>query len=190
MSGLSVTANQISLEDIRAALDEFAIKVQDRACKRALREFAEHQKPILRSKNRGLLNPSHIKYRVKVWPSGVVWMGLGYYEPPGNFGDDDVRGRARRRAYDAAGVGWRSHFTELGFHTWPKDAARPASAVGRGWKRKLRHRNRGTYHRGTQASRFTLQATSPRIRDYLMREIEFLRMQRTKGRNARRSRIT
>lgn len=117
-----------------AALREFSAELQDRITKSALRSFAKLQMAGIGQGNARWLNPKHLAYRVKFWPSGIAWLGVGYRQEPGfvNFGG---AGRSRRIAYDAAGVGWRSHFAELGYHTWGGGLQRPPGRKGKGWKR-------------------------------------------------------
>lgn len=177
-----------SLEEVTAALREFSAELQDRITKSALRSFAKLQMAGIGQGNARWLNPKHLAYRVKFWPSGIAWLGVGYHQPPGfvNFGP---AGRARRTAYDAAGVGWRSHFAELGFHTWGGGLQRPPGRKGFGWKKGLYHRGRGVAHRGTLSSVITAQATSPLLLPYLRRELAFMNAQKFSGKRARRKPI-
>jgi len=177
-----------SEERVRMALNQFEIVVQDRIVKSALRQFAKHEAKLIAATQTQYLNPKHMAYRAKLWPSGIAWCGVGYRLPPGTAGADQYTGRAKRAFYDSQGVGWRSHFTELGFHTYPV-GGKTGVIGGRGWKRGLRHRGMGGYIRGTGASRRMHQAFGPRVRDFLAREIAFVREQQIKGKRARRSKI-
>lgn len=70
-------------------------------------------------------------------------------------------GKARRAIYDM-NAGWREHFAELGWHSWPKGLKVPG-ASGRGWKRGKYHRGRGQYHRGSLALLTMAQVFQPRL---------------------------
>jgi hypothetical protein len=180
---VTATVDPKSLEEIRNALDQFEVAVQDRITKSALRQFAKLEMTGISQGNGQWLNPKHMAYRVKFWPKGIVWLGVGYRYRPGSFGSGEGGGRRRRAAYDAEGEGWRSHFAELGFHTWSTSLRRPPSAkqLGKGWKKGLYHRGRGYFKRGTKASEITHQAMSPRLIPFLQREIEFVMSQKIKG---------
>lgn len=186
--------NLSSLAQVKAALDEYEIKVQDAITRRALREFAKDEcKRIKQARGATYLASSkHLGFRIKFWPSGVVWLGVGDRIIPGTSSatrgsNAAVGGRARRRIYDEEGLGWRSHFGELGFHTYPRD--QPHSGTGLGWKRGIRHRGRGGYHRGTRASEIVHQAFGPGVLQYLVRELQFIKDKTVKGRRARRGQV-
>jgi hypothetical protein len=190
------------LKAISAALDEFEKKVKIRIAKNALRQFAREEMSLISQQNSKWLNPKHMAYRVRYWPSGIIWLGVGYRDPAikikGKFYSNYAgSGRARRKAYDAEGVGWRSHFAELGWHSWSKGMTHPGTGSGsgliqrgRGWKKGLRHRGRGTYHIGTGASRIVHQAFGPKVLPYLAREVEFEISKISKGRKARRQNVS
>ena len=178
-----------SLEEVTAALREFSAELQDRIAKGALRQFAKFQMAGIRAGNAGNLNPKHLAYRVKMWPSGIAWLGVGYRQPPG-FLNVAGTGSARRVAYDAMGVGWRSHFTELGYHTWGGGLQRPPGRKGKGWKKGLYHRGRGVAHRGTLSSVITAQATSPMLLPFLRRELAFMAAKSFTGKGAKRQKIS
>ena len=185
---LTIRVNPDDERKVRMALEQFSIVVQDRIVKNALRQFARHEAKLIAATQTQYLNPKHMAYRAKLWPSGIAWCGVGYRLPPGTAGADQYTGRAKRAFYDSQGVGWRSHFTELGFHTYPT-GGRTRDTGGRGWKRGLRHRGMGGYVRGTGASRRMHQAFGPRVREFLAREISFVREQMIKGKRARRAKI-
>jgi hypothetical protein len=187
-AAITVSLDKKSLEEVTAALREFSAELQDRITKSALRSFAKLQMAGIRAGNAGNLNPKHLAYRVKFWPSGIAWLGVGYRQPPG-FINYAGAGRSRRTAYDAAGVGWRSHFTELGYHTWGGGLQRPPGRKGFGWKKGLYHRGRGVAHRGTLSSVITAQATSPMLLPFLRRELAFMNAQKFSGKRARRKPI-
>lgn len=172
----TATVDPKSLQEVRNALDQFEVAVQDRITKSALRRFAKLEMTGISQANGKYLNPKHMAFRVKFWPKGIAWLGVGYRYRPGSFGTGEIGGRKLRDAYDAEGEGWRSHFAELGFHTWSTSLRRPPSAkqLGKGWKKRLYHRGRGAFKRGTKASEITHQALSPRLLPYLKAEIEFV----------------
>lgn len=190
----SAKPNLESLADVKAALNQYAIDVQDRITRRALRYFAKDECDRIKAARGAvyLASSKHLGFRIKFWPSGVVWLGVGDRVIPGTSSatrgeNRSIGGRARRRIYDEEGLGWRTHFGELGFHTWPK--GRPHDGIGKGWKRKLRHRGMGGYHRGTRASEITHRTFGPRVLEYLVRELRFMEDKKTKGRRARRGAI-
>lgn len=190
----SARPNLNSIAEVKAALDQYAIDVQDRITKSALRQFARDEcKKIKAARGTTYLASSkHLGFRIKFWPSGIVWLGVGDRTIPGfssaNSGSNrNIGGRARRAIYDAEGLGWRTHFGELGFHTYPRGA--PHDGVGKGWKKGNRHRGRGGYHRGTRASEIVHQTFGPNVLAYLIRELQFMDQKRTKGKNARRGKI-
>lgn len=187
-SALTARLDKLSQAELRAALETLPLEVQDKVAKSALRQFARYEMPKIASMNGRWLNPKHLAYRQKNWPSGIAWVGVGYRLPGGmiNF---QGKGRARRAEYDNLGVGWRSHFTELGFHTWPKGIEPPERGRGRGWKKGLRHRGVGGYHRGTKASEIVHNASSLALLSFLKREVQFFIEKATIGRRARRTRI-
>jgi hypothetical protein len=187
-AAITVSLDKKSLEEVTAALQEFSAELQDRITKSALRSFAQLQMAGIGQGNARWLNPKHLAYRVKFWPSGIAWLGVGYRQPPG-FVNYAGAGRTRRTAYDAAGVGWRSHFAELGFHTWGGGLQRPPGRRGKGWKKGLYHRGRGVAHRGTLSSVITAQATSPMLLPFLRRELAFMAAQSFTGKGAKRQKI-
>jgi hypothetical protein len=188
-AAITVSLDKKSLEEVTAALREFSAELQDRIAKGALRQFAKFQMAGIRAGNAGNLNPKHLAYRVKMWPSGIAWLGVGYRQPPG-FLNVAGTGSARRVAYDAMGVGWRSHFTELGYHTWGGGLQRPPGRKGKGWKKGLYHRGRGVAHRGTLSSVITAQATSPMLLPFLRRELAFMAAKSFTGKGAKRQKIS
>jgi hypothetical protein len=186
--------NLNSLAEVKLALDQYAIAVQDRITRSALRQFAKDECARIKAARGGIYAASskHLGFRIKFWPSGVVWLGVGDRIIPGfssaNSGSNrNIGGRAKRRIYDEEGLGWRTHFGELGWHTWPRGA--PHNGVGRGWKKSLRHRGRGGYHRGTRASEIVHRTFGPNVLGYLIRELQFMDAKKTKGRKARRGAV-
>jgi len=184
----TIRIDKASERRLLQALDEFPVAVQDKLTKGALRQFAKYQMGSIAPKNKNL-NPKHLKFRIKMWPSGITWLGVGYRQIPGVV-PFDAKGRKLREQYDSLGVGWRSHFEELGFHTWSTFfSISGPRAKGRGWKRGLRHRGRGQYIRGTKASEIAAKATAPALLPFLKRELEFFLAQKVKGKRARRKRL-
>lgn len=188
---LKVSIDPRDLGDIKKALNYFTIAVQDRISKKALRRFADDEISKIRSINSGVLTPSQLTKKIRAFRSGVMWLGVGYYMAPGSVPESAGEGRDRRRYYDSMGVGWRSHFQELGFHSWAKGMPHPGKGLGvspkgMGWKRKLRHRNRGVYHRGSRASEFVHQAMGPKVLSYLWTEIKYEIDKAVQGKRARR----
>lgn len=185
-NALSFNVRPGDLAKIKTELNKFTIAAQDAIVRKAARRFADDEISRLAPKNLATLPPRDAKKKIKIFKSGVVWIAVGYKTGRGNF--DDVAGRARRKAYDLEGTGWRSHFTELGFHTWAKGMYHerldpsfvPVSrqqrtawrkglirGKGKAWKRGLKHRGRGVYHRGTRASELTHYMMAPKILQYI-----------------------
>lgn len=189
MSNWTAKPNLESLAGVREALNQYAIDVQDRITRSALRQFAKDECARIKLARGAayLASSKHLGFRIKFWPSGIVWLGVGDRTIPGFSAAREATGRARRAIYDEEGLGWRTHFNELGFHTYPK--GRPHSGTGKGWKRGVRHRGTGGFIRGTRASEITHQAFGPRVLDYLKRELQFLHAKKTQGRRARRQKI-
>jgi hypothetical protein len=189
---LSAKVNLRDLAEVREALDGFAIKVQDRIAKQALRQFAKAEGRLITVlRGSKYVNSSrHMAAQVRAWPSGIVWVGIGDRTIPGytSMATAAATGRSKRKMYDAEGLGWRTHFIELGFHTW--DPSWPKVGTGRGWKRGHRHRGRGIFHRGTRASEIAHQSMAPMILPYLVREIQFVYDRMSKGNRARRQTLS
>jgi hypothetical protein len=190
LADIKVEVDPRKAAELRQYLNTFGIEVQDRIIKYALRQYAKDQMAVAASltPQPWYASKKHLAYRVKFWPSGIAWCGVGYRTIPGIFNFDGI-GRTRRLMYDLHGTGWRTHFMELGFHTWGAGLQKPPGARGKGWKRGLYHRGRGIYKRGKAVSLMTAQATSHKVYPYLMREIDFVMKQAATGRRARRNRV-
>jgi len=150
---------------LRAALDQFPIAVQDAIVRKAMRPFLSKELKSIRAINGNKLPAKDAKAKVKIMPGGVVWGAVAYKTGSGRK-PPDKGGRGLRAVYDSWGTGWRSHFTELGTHAWSSALAVPPSAgrYGKGWKRKLYHRGRGTFIRGTHASEVTARMFQSQFR--------------------------
>jgi hypothetical protein len=185
-NALTFRPNPSDLAKLKAELNQFAIATQDAIVRKAARKFASEEIARLAPRNRATLPPRDAKKKIKIFKSGVVWIAVGYKTGYGNYGD--LGGRARRKAYDLEGTGWRSHFTELGFRSWAKGmrfgrSDEQRASLGKGWKRGLRHRGRGVYHRGTRASELVHYMMAPKLIGYLQDE---LRSEIAKRSNPRR----
>jgi len=186
--------NLNSLAEVKLALDQYAIAVQDRITRSALRHYAKDECARIKAARGATYAASskHLGFRIKFWPSGVVWLGVGDRIMPGTSSasreaNRHIGGRAKRRIYDEEALGWRTHFGELGWHTYPRGA--PHNGVGRGWKKGLRHRGRGGYHRGTRASEIVHRTFGPQVLSYLIYELQLMEAPKTMGRKARRGSI-
>lgn len=146
---------------LRQALEQFPLAVQDAIVREGMRPFLKKELAMIRALNGNKLPPKQARAKVKAFTGGVLWGSVAYKTAKPSDSTKELSGRARRAAYDADGVGWRSHFTELGTHTWSKSLARPPRARGKGWKRGLYHRGRGKFIRGTLASEVTARAMTP-----------------------------
>jgi len=146
---------------LRAALEQFPLAVQDAIVREGMRPFLRKELAMIRALNAGKLPPKQARAKVKAFKGGVLWGSVAYKTAKPSDQTKELAGRAKRAAYDADGVGWRSHFTELGTHAWSSTLARPPRARGKGWKRGLYHRGRGKFIRGTLASEVTARAMTP-----------------------------
>lgn len=168
---LTATLDGASFKRVKTWLLMFPLEVQDRLVKNALRYYAKdvmYMAAGMTPRRQGFSRLGW-SYRVKAWPSGIVWVGIGERIQPGKS-SATARGRMRRMQYDSEGVGWRTHFTELGFHSWPK--GRPHyGGFGRGWKRGFYHRGQGGKKAGTRASIIAQQALSAKVIPYLLQEL-------------------
>lgn len=153
---VTATVDPKTAAQLRKALDQFPLATQDAIVRKALRPFLTKEMKLIRAANGDKLPKKDLKAKVKVFKSGVCWGSTAY--KTGRVDTRAATGRARRAAYDAAGTGWRSHFTELGTHAWSTSLRTPPTARGLGWKRGLYHRGRGTYLRGTHASEIAHRA--------------------------------
>lgn len=174
-SDLAITVNKKSQAELQAWLNMFPVAMQDALMKRALRQYARDAMAVMKAQtpNRYPDAKNSIRYKMKLWPSDIIWVGIGYRTIPGQSAGRFAFGRQRRAIYDEEGVGWRTHFMELGFHTWSSALRKPPTARGLGWKRGLYHRGRGSYKRGKFVSQIAAQATSGKVVPYMIRELDF-----------------
>jgi len=132
---------------LKAALEQFPAEAQDAVVRRAFKDFAR----VVIAKAKGTTESSTIRRaltsKVKRY-RGVAWLGIGHRTGRLKENANELIGRSKRAAYDAAGGGWRSHFYELGWHSWSPSFAKPPKGAGKGWKRRRRHRGRGVFNRG------------------------------------------
>ena len=150
-----------SARRLRIALEQFPLAVQDSIVREGMRPFLGKELSMIRALNAGKLPPNQAKSKVKAFKGGVLWGSVAYKTAKPSDSTKELAGRAKRAAYDSDGVGWRSHFTELGTHAWSSTLRRPPLARGKGWKRGLYHRGRGKFIRGTFASEITARAMTP-----------------------------
>lgn len=166
----TATVDRKTAEQLRKALDQFPLAVQDSVVRKALRPFLQKEMSLIRAANGNRLPKKDLKSKIKVFRSGVCWGSTAYRTGKVNVGDKG--GRAKRKAYDAAGTGWRSHFAELGTHAWSTLLRTPPGARGLGWKRGLYHRGRGTYLRGTHASELAHRAMTGQFQTMLVQAMD------------------
>jgi hypothetical protein len=169
MISATASINPQSAEQLRKALGQFATKVQDRIARTAVRKFNNDVIKAARARTPHATGASvaSLTGKVKVF-NGTVWGAVGYR---GGWvkNTSQLGGRALHKSYDAAGVGWRSHFTEAGYHSWPKgkENRNAGKNLGRAWKRRQYFRGTGTYHRGTMATILAQQALQEKLIPYL-----------------------
>jgi len=167
-SGFSATVRPENTRAVVKALEQFPLAIQDRIVKDAIRPFLKKELSAIRARNADKLPPRDARAKMKNF-KGTAWGSVAYRT--GKADTKGLGGRKLRASYDAAGTGWRSHFTELGTHSWSKSLRRPPLARGKGWKRGLYHRGRGQYLRGTHASELTHAALGPLFRGYVANAI-------------------
>lgn len=171
---LSATVDPKTARQLRLALDQFPLAAQDAIVRKAMKPFLAKEMQLIRAANQNKLPSNQLKAKVKVYKSGVCWGSAAYKTGRADTGTGEVGGRRKRAIYDAAGTGWRSHFTELGTHAWSTSLRTPPSARGIGWKRGLYHRGRGTYLRGTHASELAHRAMSSQFAPMLVKALNLL----------------
>lgn len=167
---VTASVDRNSERAILKALEQFQLATQDAIVRKGVRKFLTTEKRQIAARNVAAGLPANdVKAKVKLWRSGIAWGAVGYKtsKPKGAL----PKGRALRKVYDADGTGWRSHFTELGFHTWAKGMTKPSYRSGRGWKRGIRHRGRGNYIKGTHASQIVHAAMAPMFRESIISAI-------------------
>lgn len=169
---LSATVDPKTARQLRLALDQFPLAAQDAIVRKAIRPFLAKEMKLIRSLNGDRLPKKDLKGKVKIFRSGVAWGATAY--KVGRPVKGQVGGRALRAQYDAAGTGWRSHFAELGTHAWSTSLRTPPSARGIGWKRRLYHRGRGTFIRGTHASELAHRAMASQFQPMMVNALNML----------------
>jgi hypothetical protein len=173
MISATVSINPQNAEFLRIWLGRFAVKVQDRITRVALRKFNNDVIKAARALTPRDTGASLVSLAQKTKQYGdTAWGSVGYRGKwSGNV--DGLKGRALHRAYDSEGVGWRSHFTEAGYHSWPKGRVNrnAGKKLGRGWKKKQYYRGQGTYHRGTKATIIAQAAMADKVLPYLYEEL-------------------
>lgn len=171
MNSITATVSPASLERVRNAIDEFSIKTQDGIVKTALRNYSKQVARLTRAMTPSATGVSDksLHYKVKMHPSGVAWSAVGFKQGTKPIPKGTKSGRNLRRVYDSFGSGWRSHFTELGFHSYP--IGRDTPWGGKGWKRGQYHRGQGQYHIGTKASIRAQEILGPTLLRHLQVEI-------------------
>jgi hypothetical protein len=158
-----------SAAEVKRLLEQFPLAVQDRVMRRALWNYnrmiaktVKAQRPSRTGKLRRATSVKMKNYKGVMWGAVAGRTGLPKDRviPPS--------GKARRAIYDM-NAGWREHFTELGWHSWP--SGDPRRGKGKGWKKGLFHRGRGTYHRGSLALLTAAQVFQPRLRSFLVESL-------------------
>lgn len=166
---LNITVDPASARALRSALERVPLDMQDKAAGKAMRRFGRiviaKARPSMRSKTvrRGLTA------KIKRYKN-LTWLGVGTkmktLPQKAQSGS-----RAKREAYDQYTPGWRSHWEELGWHTWAKGWQRVRRGLGRAWKRGLKHRGRGVFHRGSGALGSAAASMAPQFRSIVAEEV-------------------
>lgn len=166
---LNITVDPASARALKSALERVPLDMQDKAAGKAMRRFGRiviaKARPSMRSKTvrRGLAA------KVKRYKN-LTWLGVGtkMKKMPQKAQSGS---RAKREAYDEYTPGWRSHWEELGWHTWAKGWQRVRRGLGRAWKRGLKHRGRGVFHRGSKALTISANSSAGQFRSIVADEI-------------------
>lgn len=169
---LKATVDPESTRRIKSALEQFPLAVQDRLISIAFKKFFKQEKRLIAPMNN--LPAKDLRAKCKIYGNSTVWGAVSYRTSRVKDSPMKPSGRALRQAYDANGTGWRSHFEEVGTHTWSSTLRIPpmSKQLGRGWKRGLYHRGRGKYLRGTNASVFAHRIMAPQFRTFVIEAID------------------
>jgi hypothetical protein len=170
-AAMSLQIDPASARALSDALGKLAVQIQDKVCRNAIRKFNKDVMSATASATPSASGASRqgVTQKVKLF-DGIAWGSVGF-KASGRKSQSVEGGRARHRDYDSEGVGWRTHFTELGYHSWPKGRKAPKQGLGRGWKKGVKHRGQGQYHAGTFASIRAQRVLAPKLLAYLNAEI-------------------
>jgi len=168
---LNINLDQKSARALRSALNKVPLELQEKAGKKALRTFGGRVTRIARPRIDWRKTAKSLKSKIKKYKD-TLWLGVGSKISAAPVSTAATGGRARRRAYDEFSPGWRSHWEELGFHTWQKGWQRTRRSAGRGWKKGLKHRGRGVFHRGSKALTTAFNATASQFRPIVANAID------------------
>lgn len=162
---LAINIDPKSRTALRRALNKVPLDLQEKAGKKALRTFAGRITRRARPSIEWRRTAASLKSKIRKYRKTVLWLVIGstVFDSKKNknrpFGNNT--GRALRRAYDSFSPGWRSHWEELGFHTWQRGWPVPKRGLGRRWKSGLKHRGRGTFVRGSKALQGAYKLVGP-----------------------------
>lgn len=166
---LNITVDPTSARALKSALERVPLDMQDKAAGKAMRRFGKiviaKARPSIRSSTvrRGLAAKVK-KYKMLTWLGvGTKMTRLPQKTQSGS--------RAKRDSYDTYTPGWRSHWEELGWHTWAKGWQRVRRGLGRAWKRGLKHRGRGVFHRGSKALTISANSSAIQFRSIVADEV-------------------
>lgn len=173
---LEIKVDRKSQRALSRSLNRVPLELQEKAGKKALRTFAGRITRRARPAIEWRKTAASLKTKVKKYRKTVLWVIVGSRvldskknkERP--FGS--LRGRALREAYDNLSPGWRSHWEELGFHSWQRGWPVPKRGLGRGWKQGLKHRGRGIFHRGSKALSNAYKTVAPQYMKIMVDAID------------------
>ncbi len=170
-AAMTAQIDPASAKALSEALGKLAVEIQDKVCRNAIRKFNKDvmSATVAATPSKSGASRLGVTQKIKMF-DGIAWGSVGF-KASGRKSQSIEGGRARHRDYDTEGVGWRTHFTELGYHSWPKGRRAPKPGLGRGWKKGVKHRGQGGYHAGTFASLRAQRVLAPKLVAYLNAEI-------------------
>lgn len=165
---LTLVISKADAERLSVEMAKLAVVIQDKILKVSIKRFnddvirsASALTPLASGASRRALAQKSRNY------GGILWGAVGY-KTLGKKSTDDGD-RSKHAQWDSAGAGWRSHFIEAGYHSWPKgrENRNKGKSLGRAWKRGQNHRGVGLYHRGTFATMRAQAANAPKLMAYI-----------------------
>lgn len=167
---LNIKVDRANAMALRSALERVPLELQDKAAGKAMRRFGK----IVIAKARPSIRSSTVKRgltaKVKKYKM-LTWLGVGTKMT--RLPQKTQSGsRAKRESYDTYTPGWRSHWEELGWHSWAKGWQRARRGLGRAWKRGLKHRGRGVFHSGSKALTISATTSAVQFRAIVAEEVD------------------
>lgn len=165
---LTLVISKADADRLSMEMAKLAVVIQDRILKVSIKRFnddvirsATALTPLASGASRRALDQKAKNF------NGILWAAVGYRTLGKKSTSDGDR--SKHAQWDGAGAGWRSHFTEAGYHSWPagRENRNKGKNLGRAWKRGQNHRGVGLYHRGTFATMRAQAANAPKLMQYI-----------------------